>query len=69
MTLMHNLNLSIVYLPVADLAAAPRNARKHSRKQLRKLGNVMRELGCVVPILVDRSHRIIAATAARKPPS
>lgn len=58
--LMHNLNLSIVYLPVVDLSAAPRNARKHSRKQLRKLGNVMRDLGCVVPILVDRSHRIIA---------
>ena len=52
--------LHIIYLNVEDLIAAELNARTHSKKQIKRLCRVIKELGFWVPILVDRDGRIIA---------
>ena len=54
------LKLSIAYIPINDLSPAPRNARRHTKKQLRKLGKIIREFDFVVPILIDCHGRVIA---------
>ena len=54
------LKISIVYVSLDDLKSAPRNARRHSVKQLRKLTTNIQTNGSLVPILIDRSGRIIA---------
>lgn len=52
--------LSITYRPVADLKPDPKNPRRHSRQQVRKLARSMRKLGFNVPLLVDKDNRVIA---------
>ena len=37
----------------------PRNARTHTRKQIRQLANSISEFGFVVPILIDEKRKII----------
>jgi ParB-like chromosome segregation protein Spo0J len=58
--------LEVIYLPVSDLVEDPQNARKHSQKQLQKLAAGMNKFGFVNPILIDRSHMIIAGHARFK---
>ena len=53
-------NAAIVYLPVVQLIPAPRNARRHSRKQIQKLARIIGEFGFLVPLLVTQDGRIIA---------
>lgn len=47
-------------LPVADLKPWPRNARVHSRKQVKQLAQSIRRFGFTHPILVDEDNRILA---------
>ena len=46
-------------IAINELSAAPRNARRHSRQQLRKLADGIRIYGFLVPIIAERSGRII----------
>lgn len=54
------LNPLVVLIAVAFLQPAPRNARRHSKKQIRKLAKLIGEYGFLVPVLVTKDGRIIA---------
>ena len=53
-------SLVVEELPTAALNANPRNARTHSKRQLRQITASIREFGFVNPILVDEANQIIA---------
>lgn len=45
---------------VADFRPAPRNARTHSRKQVRQIADSFRAFGFTNPVLVDGAGQVIA---------
>ena len=53
-------NLDILYSPVAELRPYARNARTHSKKQLRQIAESIKQFGFTNPILTDAGGRIIA---------
>ena len=53
-------DLSIVYRPVAALQPYAKNARRHPKKQIKQIAASIREIGFVVPVIVDRGDSIIA---------
>ena len=52
--------LSVHYLPVANLAPDPKNARQHTAKQIRQIASSIEVFGFNVPILVDADLNVIA---------
>ena len=50
----------VEYLAVDKLKAYHLNARRHSKKQLRKIAASIQEFGFVVPVLVDANGTLIA---------
>jgi DNA modification methylase len=52
--------LAITYRAVTDLKPYPRNARTHSRKQIKQIAAAIKEFGFTNPILIDESDQIIA---------
>ena len=52
--------LSVEYIPPDDLKPYGRNARTHSRKQIRQIADSIRAFGFNVPILVDANLKVIA---------
>jgi ParB-like chromosome segregation protein Spo0J len=52
--------LAIAYLPLDQLKPDPRNARVHSRKQIRQIAASIETFGFNVPILIDADFNIIA---------
>src|SRR5689334_2173545 len=55
---MHN--LTIEQTPVHALKPRDRNARTHSKRQIRQIANSIREFGFNNPVLTDDDGRIIA---------
>ena len=55
--------LVIEYLQLSQLTPDPRNARKHTKKQIRHLAAIMRRFGFTNPILIDERGFIIAGHA------
>ncbi len=55
--------LTIEYMATTALVRDPRNARKHTKKQIVKLAAAVREFGFVNPILLDEGRVIIAGHA------
>ena len=53
-------SLKVTYLSTDALAPYPRNARRHSKKQIRQIAASIEEFGWTNPILVDGSGGIIA---------
>lgn len=53
-------HLEIELLPTSSLIRNPRNARRHSRKQINKLARVIAKLGFAVPIIIDELGMILA---------
>jgi DNA modification methylase len=53
----------IEYTPVNQIACYQNNARVHSKRQLEKLEKVIRDLGFLVPVLIDRTGQIVAGHA------
>jgi len=51
---------TIEQVPVTTLVPWARNARIHSRKQLRQIADSIRAFGFTSPVLIDRSNRILA---------
>jgi DNA modification methylase len=47
--LVHEIEL----LPIGEIQPNPRNARKHSKKQIRQIADSIRAFGFLVPVLVD----------------
>jgi len=50
----------IEMLPIGSLRPNPRNARKHSTKQIEQIVQSIRRLGFLNPILVDDNNLILA---------
>jgi ParB-like chromosome segregation protein Spo0J len=46
--------------PLSELKPSSRNARRHPRKQLRKLATSLRRYGCRTPLLIEGDGTIIA---------
>jgi ParB-like chromosome segregation protein Spo0J len=47
-------------LPIDQLRSWPRNARTHSRKQIRQIAESIRRFGFTNPVLIDAENRILA---------
>ena len=54
---------SIEHLPALDLRPDPRNARKHSQRQITRLKAVISEFGFTNPILIDEHQCVLAGHA------
>src|SRR5271169_5520759 len=52
--------LSIAYQPLCDVKNNPRNARTHSKHQIRQIADSIREFGFTNPVLLDTTNTIIA---------
>jgi DNA modification methylase len=55
--------LCVVYKGVSELKPDPKNARRHSAKHIKQIGESIRRLGFNVPILIDRVGNVIAGHA------
>ncbi len=55
--------LSIEYVQPDDLRPYGRNARVHSRKQIRQIADSIRTFGFTNPILIDHQNTILAGHA------
>ena len=62
-TAIAELALAVTYRPVSELTPDPKNARQHSKAQIKKLAASIGEFGFVMPILVDRDGGVIAGHA------
>ena len=47
-------------VPIASLRPYERNARKHSKKQVRQIATSIKEFGWTNPILIDKNGMVIA---------
>ncbi len=56
-------NLEIIYQSVEALTPNPRNARKHSKKQIKQLAAFLKNVGLINPLIVDRNNVILAGHA------
>ena len=56
--------LSVEYKALTELKPYSRNARKHSKPQIRQIAQSIRVFGWTKPILIDRNNRIIAGNGA-----
>ena len=52
--------LHITYLPLGALTRNARNARTHSRKQIRQIAAYIQEFGFTNPILIDNENMVLA---------
>ena len=52
--------IKVQQLPLSDLKPWPRNARTHSRKQVKQLAQSIKKLGFTQPVLIDEDNRILA---------
>jgi len=52
--------LEIQYLPLESLKPYPRNARTHSKKQVRQITSSIKRYGFNNPILIDDDDMILA---------
>jgi DNA modification methylase len=52
--------LAISYVDPTNLSPEPRNARRHSRRQISQICASMREFGFIVPVLVDEKNTVLA---------
>ena len=50
----------IEWVPIGVLRPNPRNARTHSRKQIRKLAASIKENGFLNPVLIDDTNMVLA---------
>jgi hypothetical protein len=55
--------LKIEYLPIESIKPNPRNPRKHSRNQIKKLAKVIERQGMNSPLVVDRNRNLLAGHA------
>jgi len=53
-------NLSITYVLIDSLKPYPRNARTHTKHQIRQIANSIKTFGFANPVLVDAKSTIIA---------
>jgi DNA modification methylase len=52
--------LQVKYRPITDLKPNSKNARVHTRQQIRQIARSINAFGCIVPLLIDDEESIIA---------
>ena len=52
--------LKVTYVPVTSLVPAARNARTHSKKQVRQIADSIKAFGFNSPLLVDTGDTVVA---------
>ena len=52
--------LAIKHIPIATIKPNPKNARTHSKRQVRQIAASIREFGFVNPVLIDETNTTIA---------
>lgn len=52
--------LTIEYLPITEILPYPKNARSHSRKQIRQIADSIERFGFTNPLLIDNKNMILA---------
>jgi ParB-like chromosome segregation protein Spo0J len=52
--------LEVISTPIANIKPNPKNARTHSKKQIRQIADSIRQFGFVNPILADETGVVIA---------
>jgi len=57
---MFNTYTSIEYLPITTLKPYPKNARTHSKKQIRQIASSITRFGFTNPVLIDNENTILA---------
>ena len=57
----------IEFLPPGSLRPYPRNARTHSKKQVRQIADSIRRFGFTNPVLVDQANMILAGHGSPPP--
>ena len=57
---MSTLNNSIEHLSIAELKPYPKNARTHSKKQVRQIADSITRFGFTNPVLIDNENTILA---------
>ena len=50
----------IEWVRAAELVPSQRNARTHSKKQIRQIADSIREFGFINPVVIDRHRRVVA---------
>lgn len=55
-----NVSLAIVYISIDELKPYERNARTHSRKQIRQIADSVKTFGFINPVIVDQNNRVMA---------
>lgn len=55
-----NAGLTVVYRPIESLHVNKRNARTHSKAQIRKIKDSIAEFGFVNPLLIDKTSTVVA---------
>src|SRR5262245_44955291 len=48
------------FVPIAKIKSNPNNARTHSKKQIQKIADSIREFGFAAPVLIDECNMLIA---------
>ena len=52
--------LNVAWLPIGELRPNPRNARTHSKRQLRQIASSIRQFGFLTPVIVDENRMVLA---------
>jgi hypothetical protein len=52
--------LQVEYLPIGEVRANPRNARTHSKRQIKRIAESIRAFGFLSPILIDDAGTVLA---------
>ena len=55
------------WMRLCDLKPAERNARTHSKKQIKRIAASIREFGFLNPVIVDDANMILAGHGGSRP--
>ena len=51
---------AVEHLPTGAIRSNPRNARRHSRKQIEQLADSLRAFGFLCPVIIDEAEQLLA---------
>lgn len=52
--------LNIVYRQIKDLKPYKKNAKKHTKEQVEKIANSIKEFGFTQPVIIDKNMEVVA---------
>lgn len=55
-----NNELNIVYKPIKQLKPYKKNAKKHTKEQVERIANSIKEFGFTQPVIIDKNNSVVA---------